>query len=182
MLWHTAGTRVKGESPPRQPSDTAWESYPDAIPPTRPVRPSPVLCGSCAGSPVSTPRHCVTHSRTASTSHPSKEDGGTLKRGTASYPTPAQDGAVTLGQRSTSPPSLPVLCGHPRHCAVLPGTATSSPALWGPGTTGHRHARRCAAIAPPLAQPLSRRTNNNQTRSSDTTTLKAAPGRAHDSP
>jgi hypothetical protein len=35
MLWYTAGARVKGESPPRRPSDTAWESYLGVVPPTR---------------------------------------------------------------------------------------------------------------------------------------------------
>jgi hypothetical protein len=47
------------------------------------------LCGGCAGRPVSTPRHCATHSRTASTLHPSKEDGGTLERRTDAYSAPA---------------------------------------------------------------------------------------------
>jgi hypothetical protein len=40
MLWHDAGARVKSESSPRWPSDTACESYPNAVPPTLPVRPS----------------------------------------------------------------------------------------------------------------------------------------------
>jgi hypothetical protein len=95
MLWHATGARVKGESPPRRPSDTAWESYPGAVPPTRVVRSSLALCGSCAGRSVSTPRHCVAHSRAASMSHPSKEDDGTLKRGTTICPVPTQDDVVT---------------------------------------------------------------------------------------
>jgi hypothetical protein len=40
-----AGARVKGESPPCRPSDTAWESYLGVVPPTRPVWPSLALCG-----------------------------------------------------------------------------------------------------------------------------------------
>jgi hypothetical protein len=52
-------------------SDTAWESYPGAVPPTLPVRPSLALQGNCAGRPVSTPQHCAVHSRTACTPHPS---------------------------------------------------------------------------------------------------------------
>jgi hypothetical protein len=119
MLWHAAGVWVKGGSPPRQPSDTAWESYPDAVPPTRAVRPSPTLCGSCAGRPVSTPRHCAVHSYTASTSHPSKEDGGTLKKRTTAYSAPAWNDTVTSGQQGASPPSSP----------AIPGTAASPSAV-----------------------------------------------------
>jgi hypothetical protein len=33
----------KGESPPRRPTDTAWEPYPGAVPPTLLVGPSPPL-------------------------------------------------------------------------------------------------------------------------------------------
>jgi hypothetical protein len=89
---------------------------------------------------------------------------------------------VTSDQRSTSPPSIPALCGHPRHYAAIPGTAASSPALWEAETTGHRHARRCAASGPPSAQPSSRRTDGDQTRSSHVATLEAAPGQAQDLP
>jgi hypothetical protein len=35
----------KGESSPLRPSDTAWESYPGAVPQTHPVRPFSALCG-----------------------------------------------------------------------------------------------------------------------------------------
>jgi hypothetical protein len=145
----------------------------------------PASCGHprcCAGRPVSTPRHYAAHSRTASTSHPSKEDSGTLEKGTTICPAPAQDGAVTSYQCSMSPPSLPALCGHPRHCAAIPGTAASSPALWKHGTTGHRHTRRCASFDPPSAQPSSRHTDGDRTRSSHTTTLEAAPGQSQDLP
>jgi hypothetical protein len=154
MLWHAAGARVKGESPPRRPSDTAWESYPGVVLPTHVVRLSPAQCGSCAGRSVSTPRHYAAHSRTASTSHPSKEDGGTLERRTAAYSAPAWDGAVTSGQQGASPPSCLALCGHPRHCAAIPGTAASSPTLWKPGMMGHYHSRRCTSSDPPVSPTL----------------------------
>jgi hypothetical protein len=36
-----AGAQVKDESAPCRPFDTAWVSYPDAVPSTLPVRPSP---------------------------------------------------------------------------------------------------------------------------------------------
>jgi hypothetical protein len=90
--------------------------------------------------------------------------------------------AVTSDQRSTSPPSLPALCGHPRHCVATPCTAVSSPALWKPGATGHRHVRLCAASGLPSAQPSNRHTDDDQTRSSHTTTLEATPGQAQDPP
>jgi hypothetical protein len=152
---HAAGVRVKGESLPRRPSDTAWESYPGVVPPTLPVRPSLALYRSCAGRPVSTPWHCATHSCTASTSHPSKEDDGTIEKGTDVNPAPARDGAMTLDQWSASPPSPPPLCGHPRRCATIPGTATPSPAMWEPGTTRHRHTRCCASSGLSSAAPSS---------------------------
>jgi hypothetical protein len=74
------------------------------------------------------------------------------------------------------------MCAHPRHCAAIPGTATLSPTLWKPGTTGHHHTRRCTSSDPPSAQPSSRRTDGDQTRSSHVTTLEAAPGQTQDSP
>jgi hypothetical protein len=43
MFRHNAGARVKDESAPCRSSDTAWESYPDAVSPTLPERPSPPL-------------------------------------------------------------------------------------------------------------------------------------------
>jgi hypothetical protein len=159
MLWHAAGARVKDEFPPRLPSDTVWESYPSAVPPTRPLRPSLALCGSCAGRPVSTPWHCAAHSRTTSTPHPSNEDGRTLERGTNAYPALAMDNAVTSNQWSASLLSPLALCGHPRRCANIPGTAAPSPVLWEPGTTRHRHARCCAPYDLPLVAPSSQHTD-----------------------
>jgi hypothetical protein len=176
------GARVKSEYPPCRPSDTAWESYPSDVPPTHAVRPSPALCGSCAGRTVSTPRHGAAHSRTASTSHPSKEDSGTLKRHMAAYCAPAWDGGETLGPQGASPPSLPALCSHPRHCAAIPGTTASSAALWEPEMMGHHRTRRCTSSDPPSARRSSRRTDGDQTRSSRTITLEAAPGQSQDSP
>jgi hypothetical protein len=52
---YDVGARVKSKSSPRRPSDTAWESYLGAVPPTLPVRPSLALQGNYAGRPVSTP-------------------------------------------------------------------------------------------------------------------------------
>jgi hypothetical protein len=136
-----------------------------------------VLCGHprrCVGRPVSTPQHCAAHSRIASTSHPSKEDGGTLKRRTTAYSAPAWDGAVTSGQQGAFPPSLPALCGHPGHFSVIPGTVEAR-------DDRHHHTRHCASSDPPSAQPSSRRTDGNQTRSSRATTVEAAP-ESQDSP
>jgi hypothetical protein len=90
--------------------------------------------------------------------------GETLKNVTTTYPAPAWDDAVTLGQRGESRPSSPAKCEHPRHCAVIPSTATSSPALWEPRSTGRRHAHCCAASTLLSAEPSSRRTDGDQVR------------------
>jgi hypothetical protein len=87
-----------------------------------------------------------------------------------------------LDQWSASPPSPPVLCGHPCRYATIPGTAALSLALWKPGTTRHYHAHCCASYGPPSAALSSQRTDGNRTGSSHATTLEAAPGRVHDSP
>jgi hypothetical protein len=68
-----------------------------------------------------------------------------------------------------------IISGHPWHCSI-------TLVLWGPRTTGHRHARRCTASGLLSAQPSSRRTDDDQMRSSHTTTLKAAPRQAQDLP
>jgi hypothetical protein len=107
----------------------------------------PALCGH--------PQHCAAHSRRVSALHPSKEGGGALERGTDACPAPAQDNAVTSGQWSVSPPSPPALCGHPRRCATIQGTATPSPVLWELEMTRHRHARYCVTSSPLSAQPSS---------------------------
>jgi hypothetical protein len=95
---------------------------------------------------------------------PSKEDGGTLERGTTAYSTPAWDDAVTLGRRNASRPSPPALCSHPHRCVAIPGTAGPSPALWGSRLTGHFHAYRCAASGLPSAKPSNWRTYGDQTK------------------
>jgi hypothetical protein len=93
---------------------------------------------------------------------PSKEDGRTLEKGTDTYPAPTQDNVVTSDQWSASPPSPPAMCGHPRHCATISGTAAPSPMLWEPGTTRHRHAHCCAPYGLPSAAPSSQRTDGDQ--------------------
>jgi hypothetical protein len=164
MLWYNIGARVKGESSPHCPSNTAQESYPGAVSPTLPLRPSLALWGSCAGRPVSTPWHYAARSRTACTPHPSKEDGGTLERGTDAYHLPARGDAVTSDQWSTSPSSPSTLCGHPYHCATIPSTATPSLSLWGSGTTRRCHPRRCSSSGLPSATPSNRRMNDDRSR------------------
>jgi hypothetical protein len=86
------------------------------------------------------------------------------------------------GQQGAPPLSFPALCGHPRHCAAILGTAASSLALWKPETMGHHHTRRCTSSDPPPAQPSRRHADGDRTRSSRTTTLEAAPGQSQDSP
>jgi hypothetical protein len=113
---------------------------------------------------------------------PSKEDGETLEKGTDICPAHTQDNAETSDQRSASPQSPPALCGHLRRCATIPGTAAPSPTLWEPETTRHRHARCCAPYGLQSAAPSSQHTDGDQTGSSHTATLEAAPGREQGSP
>jgi hypothetical protein len=93
-----------------------------------------------------------------------------------------QDCTVTSGQRGRSSPSLSALCGHPRHCSAMPGTATTSLTLLERKGTGRRHARHCTSYRPPLTTPSCRPTGGGRTANHYTTTLEAAPVRAQDSP
>jgi hypothetical protein len=136
------------------------------------------LCGKANVNSL-TLRHPLPYGRCAA---PSKGGGGTLEKGTDVCPAPTQDSAVTSDQRSVSPPSPPVLCGHPRRCATILGTAAPSATLWEPGLTRRRHARYCAPYGLPSAAPSSQHTNGDQTGSPHTATLEAAPGQEHDSP
>jgi hypothetical protein len=114
-------------------------------------------------------------------SHPSKEDGKTLKRGTDACPTLGQGGTVTSGQRGVSSQSHPAprtipaavppsraLQHHPQHC----------------GSPGRQDITTPAIVRfPALRQPNPRagvRTTTKQ-EGSHATTLEAAPGRAQDS-
>jgi hypothetical protein len=151
-------------------------------------RQPPALCGHL--------RHCTTLCGEASVNSvimchpppygrraaPSKEDGGTLEKGTDTCPTPTRDDAVTSDQRSASPPSPPALCGHPRRCATIPGPVQPSPAPWEPRTTRRCHARGCAPHGLPSAAPSSHRTDGDRMGSSHIATLEAAPGREQDTP
>jgi hypothetical protein len=72
---------------------------------------------------------------TIPTSHPSTEDGRTLKRGTDAYPALGQDDVVMSGQRGVSSPSPPP-------CAAIPAAVPPSRAMqrhpWHCGATGRR--------------------------------------------
>jgi hypothetical protein len=176
-----AGTRVKGESPPRRSPNTARESDPGAVRTARRCAAIPgamhVLCGM-AGVILG---HFAAHPRPSSTPHPSKGDSDALEGRTITNPTLIQDDVATQGKQSTSPPSPPALCGHPRRCAVIPGTAEPSPTLWGPVLTGRRHTARCAAQVPPSARPSNRGTDDNQTRATAGPPLEVASGPAQES-
>jgi hypothetical protein len=148
----------------------------------------PALCGH--------PRHCTTPCSKASVNSvtlchllpygrratPSKEGDGTLEKGIDTCPTPTRDNAVTSDQWSVSPPSPLAQCSHPHRCATIPGPVRPSPAPWEPGTTRHCHGRSCAPHGLPSAAPSSQRTDGDQTGSSHTATLEAAPGREQDLP
>jgi hypothetical protein len=175
---HAAGAQVKRESPPRRPSDTAWESYPGAVPPARTVRPSPALCGKAGVNSVTLCHPLPYRLHIA----PLERGRGNPRKCTTAYSAPAWDDVVTSGQQGASPPSLLALCGHPRLCAVIPGTTAASLAPWELGMMGHRHTHRCTYSDPLPARPLSRRTDGDQTRSSRVATLEAALGQSQDSP
>jgi hypothetical protein len=134
------------------------------------------LCGKASVNSV-TLCHPPPYGRRAA---PSKEDGGTLEKGTNTCPTPMWDNAVTSDQWSASPPSPLALFGHPRRCATIPGPVRPSPASREPGATRCCHARGCAPHGLPSTTPSSQCTDDDQTGSSHTTTLEAAPGREQD--
>jgi hypothetical protein len=67
------------------------------------------LCGKASVNSV-TLCHPLPHGRCAA---PSKEDNGTLEKGTDIYPAPTRDNTVTSSQWSVSPPSPSALCSHP---------------------------------------------------------------------
>jgi hypothetical protein len=144
-----ASAQVKDESTPRR----TWESRPDTVLPTPPVRPSPPLCDAV--------RHGQRQSRGTvppllydRCATPSKEDGGALEGRTDDYATPAQDNAVMSGRQDRSPLSPSVLCGHPRrpqhhpgHCIIIPNTVEG----WGDKTPPRR---LLCAPRPPVCRTL----------------------------
>jgi hypothetical protein len=73
---------------------------------------------------------------------------------------------ASLGWRHDVRPAERVspLCRHPQHCAAIPSTTASSPALWEPKSMGHSHAGRCAAYGLPSVEPSNRHTDGDQTR------------------
>jgi hypothetical protein len=76
------------------------------------------------------PRRCATRSRPSSMPHPSKGNSDALEERTSINLVPIQDGTVTQGERSTSSPSPPTLCGHPRRRVAILGAVEPSPTLW----------------------------------------------------
>jgi hypothetical protein len=155
------GARVKGESPPRGSTDTAWESDPNVARTAHHCAAIPGVVHGLCGMAGIIPWHCATCSRPSSAAP--LEKGQRCPEGrTATNPAPVLDNAVMQGERSTSPQSPPTLCGHSRHCAAIPGTAKPSPTLWGLMLTGCRHACRCATQAPSSARPSNRCTDDDQ--------------------
>jgi hypothetical protein len=125
MLWHAAGARVKGESPPRRPSDTTWESYPSVVPPTRAVRPSPALCGKAGVNSTTLCRplpyrlHIVPLKR--GRWNPRKAYSHLLRTRLGrrrDVRLARRVSSVTSGPVRPSPP----LCHHLGHCSIIPGT------------------------------------------------------------
>jgi hypothetical protein len=95
VLTH-AGAQVKDKSAPRL--RHAWESYPGVVPPTSALCGHPRHCTALCGKVgVSSMTLCYPLSYGPSAAS-SKEDGGTLEKGTDAYSTLAQDNAVTSDQ------------------------------------------------------------------------------------
>jgi hypothetical protein len=113
---------------------------------------------------------------------PLKKDGRALEWKTNDYSTPAQDYAVTSGQRGRSPPSPLALSDHPRHRDAIPATASPSPTLWKRAVTGRRHAGYCASHGLTSTAPSSPHAGGHRTGDPYATTLEAAPGRTQDAP
>jgi hypothetical protein len=151
ILWHAAGARVKGESPPRRPTDTAWESYPRVVSPTRPVRPSLALCGKAGVNSVTMCRPLPYGLHVAPL-----ERGRRNPRKWYGHQPRARTGRrrdVRPVERVSSVTSSPVRPSPP--LCTIQGTAAPSPALRNPGTTRHRHARCCASNGLSSAAPSS---------------------------
>jgi hypothetical protein len=68
------------------------------------------------------------------------------------------------------------------HCNATPDTTATSPTLLRRTGTGHRHAHHCASYGLPSTAPSSRPAGSGRKSNLCTTTLEAAPVRAHDSP
>jgi hypothetical protein len=107
-----------------------------------------------------TPRHCTICSHPSSTPRPLKGSDDTLERRTTADLAIAQNGAVTQGERSTSPPSPPALRGNPQPCVAILDAVKRPPVLWEPVPMGRHHADPCAARIPPSARPSKQCMNN----------------------
>jgi hypothetical protein len=148
------------------------------VPSTPWGRPSPPLCntvrrGWCQPHDIVPPTSVQLTRRAL--------EGGPAEPSSA-FPMTVQDYAVTSGRRERSSPSMSTLCGHPRHCSAMTGTATTSPTLLERTGTGRRHACHCASYGPPLTAPLNRPVGDGRTANRYTTTLEVAPVRAQDAP
>jgi hypothetical protein len=129
MLWRDASARVKGESPPRRHPDTAWESYPGVVPPTRPVQPSSAHCGGCAARPMSALWHCATHPVRPPCRTPRRRAAAPSKE--VRMPTPRSRRTMSWRQASGA-----CLLRHLRPCAAIPVAVPPSQAL-------QRHPQHC---------------------------------------
>jgi hypothetical protein len=123
MLRRAAGARVKGESPPRRPSNTAWESYPGAVPPTRPVWPSSALCGKAGVDSVTLCRPLPYGLHVAPLErgrwNPRKRYG-CIHRARAGQRRDIRPVARVSSITSGPVRPSPLLCHHPGHCSTIP--------------------------------------------------------------
>jgi hypothetical protein len=143
MFRHNAGARVKDESAPCRSSDTAWESYPDAVSPTLPERPSPPLYvtvrqGQCQLRDTVPPtlirpaRRALERGRW----NPRKGYGHLYRARRRDVELVRRVSSITVSPVRPSP--LPR--HHPGHCSTIPG------AVGGPG---RQDVATPAAVRPP---------------------------------
>jgi hypothetical protein len=181
MLWHVTGAWVKSEFPPCRPSDTAWESYPGVVRPTCTVRPSPALCGCCAGRSVSF--HDIVSPTLVPPPRrpPRKSVAAPLKE----VRPPTLHPSGTMSRRKAGEAGLP---SHLRPCAAIPATVPPSWALQHYPITVGTHVDGTSP-RPPLcglrssvSRALESAYGRRPSKSSIATTLETAPGPAQDPP
>jgi hypothetical protein len=136
------------------------------------VHPSPALCGM-AGVILQCYATCFPsflHSAPL-------ERGQRCPRGTYDHQPGAHPGRRSDARRvKHSPPSSPILCGHPGRCGPIPGAMEPSLVLWGSVLMERHHAESCTARAPPSARPSNWHTGCDQAHALAALPSKPLPG------
>jgi hypothetical protein len=182
MLWHAAGARGKGKSPPSRPSDTRLgiaSRRSSTNPPCVAILGTVwELCGKACVNSLALYRPLPYCAHVAPLERGQRNPRKSYSRLSRARPGRRHDvGPVERVSSVTSSlvwPSLS-LCHHPGHCSTIPGVVKArddeTPA-----------ARCCASYGLPSAAPSSQHTDRDRTGGSHATTLKATPKRVQDSP